>query len=237
MLKVASYNIRKCVGLDWRRDPARVAAVLAEIGADIVALQEADRRLGARRGAMPEALLRPGGLRFASPPGAGVSHGWHGNAILVSDRVAVKRVDRLALPCLEPRGALIAELEVEGRALRFVCAHLGLRRQSRDGQARAILDALEARADGADELVLGDLNEWRDRRGCIEILSHRLRPAPTRASFHTARPVARLDRIFASSGLRYRRCGVHRSALSREASDHLPIWAEIAARRGAGDAR
>ncbi|MFV0474659.1 MAG: endonuclease/exonuclease/phosphatase family protein [Pikeienuella sp.] len=234
MLKLASYNIRKCDCLDWRRDPARIAAVLAEIGADIVALQEADRRLGERRGAIPHAALAVTGLRFATPFGVGPSHGWHGNALLVSARIGVERIERLELPCLEPRGALIAEMALEGRRFRLICAHLGLRQISRAQQARAILEALEARADGAHELVLGDLNEWRDRRGCIEILSRRLRPAPTRESFHAARPVARLDRVFASADLRCRRCGVHRSALSRIASDHLPGWAEIAPRRAAG---
>jgi endonuclease/exonuclease/phosphatase family metal-dependent hydrolase len=42
MITVASYNIRKAVGLDRRRDPGRIIAILAEIDADIVALQEAD---------------------------------------------------------------------------------------------------------------------------------------------------------------------------------------------------
>ena len=51
-LKVASYNIRKAVGLDWRRRPARVLDVLNEIGADIVALQEVDRRFGSRISAL-----------------------------------------------------------------------------------------------------------------------------------------------------------------------------------------
>lgn len=232
MLKVASYNIRKCVGLDWRRDPGRIAAVLAEIGADVVAMQEADRRLGDRPGTLPAAMLAEIGLRFAELPGSGGSDGWHGNAILVSEDVEVRRARRVALPFLEPRGAVMAELLIRGRTYRVIGAHLGLRPISRVAQARALVDAFDAEADDAYELLMGDLNEWRERRGCVEILSHRLRPAPTRASFHASRPVARLDRIFASTTLRFRRCGVHRSALARVASDHLPIWAEIAPRRG-----
>lgn len=238
MVKVASYNIRKCVGLDWRRDPARVAAVLGELDADVVALQEADRRLGERRGTLETDALAATGLRFVEIPESGGSHGWHGNAMLVSDAVEVKRVERLTLPALEPRGALMADLRVHGLDCRVVGAHLGLRPITRDEQACAILDALDAAADDAYEIVMGDLNEWRERRGCAEILSQRLKPAPTRASFHASRPVARLDRIFASRGLRFRRCGVHGSPLAHAASDHLPIWAELAPRQAkAGAAR
>jgi endonuclease/exonuclease/phosphatase family metal-dependent hydrolase len=49
-LKVASYNIRKAIGLDRKRDPDRIISVLREVDADIIALQEADRRVGARLG-------------------------------------------------------------------------------------------------------------------------------------------------------------------------------------------
>lgn len=56
-LKLASWNIRKCVGLDRRRDPRRVAGVLAELDADVVVLQEADKRLGRRPAALPHHLL------------------------------------------------------------------------------------------------------------------------------------------------------------------------------------
>ena len=45
-MRIVSYNIRKAVGLDRRRDPERILAILREVDADIVVLQEADRRLG-----------------------------------------------------------------------------------------------------------------------------------------------------------------------------------------------
>lgn len=231
MFKVASYNIRKCVGLDWRRDPLRIIAVLAELDADVIALQEADRRLGARRGTLLAGALAEAGLRLAEVPGTGESHGWHGNALLISNRVELRNIAPLTLPFLEPRGALMADLSVNGCALRVVGAHLGLRPMTRIAQARAIIGALEAVEDGAGEVLMGDLNEWRAHRGCAEIFGRRLRAAPTRASFHASQPFARLDRIFASGGLRFRRCGVHRSPLALRASDHLPIWAEVAARK------
>ena len=57
MIKVASYNMRKGIGLDRRRDPGRVLSVLGELDADIVALQEADRRFGTRASAIPPHML------------------------------------------------------------------------------------------------------------------------------------------------------------------------------------
>jgi endonuclease/exonuclease/phosphatase family metal-dependent hydrolase len=83
-IKVATYNIRKAVGLDQRRDPARILSVLNEIDADIVTLQEVDRRFGARVSALPLAMLEaetpyvPVPLNFRP-----AAIGWHGNAISI----------------------------------------------------------------------------------------------------------------------------------------------------------
>jgi endonuclease/exonuclease/phosphatase family metal-dependent hydrolase len=38
--RAATYNIHKCRGMDWRVRPDRIAAVLEEMDADIIALQE-----------------------------------------------------------------------------------------------------------------------------------------------------------------------------------------------------
>jgi endonuclease/exonuclease/phosphatase family metal-dependent hydrolase len=228
-LRVATYNIRKCVGLDWRRRPDRVVDVLAEFGPTVVALQEADRRFGDRRGTLPvEQLAGAAGLRVAAPSDAGGSHGWHGNAILVSEAVDVAAVERLALPSLEPRGALLAELTLDGVPLRVIGVHFGLHANSRRAQAHAVLAELEKRADGAREIVLGDFNQWRDQGGVLDVLSARLAPTPARPSFHSTRPVAPIDRILIGPDLRLAGHGVHSSTLARLASDHLPVWADLA---------
>lgn len=229
MLRVATYNIRKCVGLDWRRRPDRVVEVLAEFAPTVVALQEADRRFGDRRGTLPvEQLAGAAGLKIAAPSDSGGSHGWHGNAMLVSDAVQVHDVERLALPSLEPRGALLAELAVDGVALRVVGVHFGLHAASRRAQAHAVLTELEKRADGAHEVVLGDFNQWRDQGGVLDVLSARLAATPAEPSFHTTRPVAPIDRILIGPDLRLAAHGVHSSTLARRASDHLPVWADLA---------
>ncbi|MFM5907664.1 MAG: endonuclease/exonuclease/phosphatase family protein, partial [Novosphingobium sp.] len=56
-IKVASYNIHKGVGLDRRCDPDRILSVLREIDADVIALQEADRRFGSRASVLPRAMI------------------------------------------------------------------------------------------------------------------------------------------------------------------------------------
>src|SRR3954463_6120892 len=110
-ITLASYNMRKAVGLDRRRDPHRVLQVLQEIDADVVALQEADKRVGGRGAAVPHELIdthgpyRPGSFRvphsrlLSRIPGGHHAErmfkidtknlGWHGNALLVKPHVGV----------------------------------------------------------------------------------------------------------------------------------------------------
>lgn len=232
MIRVATYNIRKCVGLDWRRRPDRVMRVLHELGADVVALQEADRRLGERSSTLPaEELPYHTGMRAlpfeARGAGGGIGLGWHGNAILVREGVSVLDVAALDLPSFEPRGGLVAELEVQGVALRVVAVHLGLIAADRRRQAKALIKRLDERSAGArmPAVILGDFNEWSPRGGGIAPLSERFAMAPPVPSFHASAPVAALDRILVGPGLRVESAGTHRSETARRASDHLPVWA------------
>ena len=102
-LTFASYNIHKAVGLDRRRDPERILAVLREIDADVIALQEADRRIGLRESVIPRQMLEDytpwRAVRLNHRPD---SLGWHGNALLVR------------------RGIAVAEAGIAGPAVPFV---------------------------------------------------------------------------------------------------------------------
>lgn len=228
VFRIATYNIRKCVGLDWRRRPERIIQVIAEMNADIVALQEADKRLGARHATLPVAALSDRtGLRAVTLPGESPSSGHHGNAILVRDGTEVLEVTALDLPSLEPRGALIADLKVHGQALRVAAVHLGLRPADRRRQAEAVAGALTGLAAGRPTVLLGDLNEWSAQGPAIASLSANFEASAPLRSFHTALPVAPLDRIFVGHGLRFRHVGLHRSAAALRASDHLPLFADI----------
>jgi len=227
-LRVASWNLHKCVGADGLFDPARSTAVIAEFGADVVALQEADKRFGRRTGLLDLGHLeRAAGLvplRVSDLPDG---HGWHGNALLVRPGTEA-RIRRLNLPGAEPRGAVVAELSLPGGPLRVVAAHLGLLRHSRTRQALAILEAL-TEGEQMPTLLLGDLNEWRPgARSSLRVLDPLFGPAaPAPASFPARLPVLALDRILGWPQGLVTGVMAHDSPRARIASDHLPLTARV----------
>lgn len=235
-LRVASYNIHKGVGTDRRRDLGRTAAVIAEIGADILALQEADRRFGSREGLLNLEALRHD-LGLIPVPVQGVTdtaHGWHGNMLLVRDAL-IHEVHQLKLPGLEARGALVADMEVAGRPLRVIAAHLGLLPASRRAQTQALLEKIAGMED-RPTLLMGDLNEWRAGPGSsLAQLTPRFLPAQSVRSFPARYPILALDRMMTCRLGELRDFAAHDTPLARKASDHLPIkaWLRL---QGSGQA-
>ena len=227
-LKVATYNIRKCIGTDRRRDPERVLAVLREIDADVVALQEADRRFGLRVSAIPHHMFLENS-DYVPVDFGGRAHGigWHGNALLVRKGIEVRHAQPLIIPTLEPRGAVVAELRINGSALRVLGAHLDLSGLWRRRQIRAILAHLDAVPQHIPTVIMGDFNQWSDRGALSEFAIHHHRLVKTPPSFHSRKPVARLDRIIVSHDITVDAADAHNSALAKLASDHLPLWAKI----------
>ena len=231
MIRVASYNMRKAIGTDRKRRPERTIDVLNELDADIIALQEADRRFGSRASAIPLAMLDAhSDYKAVELDIRAGSIGWHGNALLVRKEVEVLEHHLFHLPSLEPRGAVLADVEVDGALLRCVGMHLDLSGLWRRRQARAILSHLEGRPGAPSTILMGDLNEWSSRGGCLRDFAAGHEFAPCGRSFHARRPIASLDRIMVSRDLNVVDSGAHRTALSRRASDHLPIWADVSAR-------
>ena len=248
---VASYNMRKAIGTDRRRNPQRVLDVLHEIDADIVALQEADKRFGGRASAVPHELIDEHGLY--RPVSFGLRHrrtleripggaqaekliklktrniGWHGNALLVKKHIGVIDVSAIDLPTLEPRGAVMAELLVGDQPLRVIGMHLDLSGLWRRRQMRAILHAIAGRVQKMPTVLMGDTNDWRDAAGCLRDIGPNYQVALTGPSFHSRKPVACLDRIIVHTDLTIDAAGVHLSPASKRASDHLPVWARISA--------
>jgi endonuclease/exonuclease/phosphatase family metal-dependent hydrolase len=220
--------MRKAIGTDRRRRPERTLEVLRELDADVIALQEADRRFGARASAIPLHMIEEHSdykpVAFDARDG---SLGWHGNALLVRKNVDVLHKELLHLPSLEPRGAVMADICLNGEELRVVGMHLDLSGLWRRQQARSILHHLETRESAMPAVLMGDLNEWSVRGGCLRDFGHHLAFAECGRSFHVRRPVARLDRIMVTPGLGIDECGVHHSAAARKASDHYPVWAKL----------
>ena len=228
MIKVASYNMRKGVGLDRKRSPERILEVLNEIDADVVALQEADRRFGARACVISAHLLDEHSDWKAVDFGVrAASMGWHGNALLVRKAATIESGGPIHLPALEPRGAVTADVTLpSGAAVRVVGMHLDLSGLWRRRQAAAVM-AHVAQEQPRATVLMGDLNEWTAAAGCLRDFARHYQFAETGPSFHARRPVGRLDRIMVSPQLRVADCGVHASPNARKASDHLPIWAVL----------
>ena len=222
-LKFASYNIHKAVGIDGVRDPGRIISVLREVNADVIALQEADRRFGDRESVLPRAALDDTHWRAVPVARRPRSLGWHGNALLVRREIEVLESEPLDLPTLEPRGAVCALLAHRGTEFRVIGTHLDLSGLRRSDQVRAILGYCQEHPVDCPTLLMGDFNQWTARSGAIRHFGdwEVIAPGP---SFPSRRPIARFDRMAASPGWLVRRFGVHHSALAAKASDHLPIW-------------
>jgi len=225
-LTFASYNIHKGVGVDGRRDADRIITVLREVNADIIALQEADRRFGQRASVLPRAMLDDTPWRAVPVAKRPRSLGWHGNALLVRRDIECVEAHALDLPMLEPRGAVMAELVSEGRRLRIFGVHLDLSGLRRRDQINALLGQCNG-GEPCPTVIMGDFNQWGRLTGAMQAFGVAWQLIAPGASYPSQRPVALLDRIVASRHWDFCDAGVHHSAMAAQASDHLPIWAEL----------
>lgn len=218
-LKVVTWNVHGCVGVDGVESPARVARVIRELQPDVIGLQEMKEvslpDLAALTGLNAVAgVTRPEGL------------GQFGNALLTRHEVEwVKRHD-LSFKKREPRGVLDVQLRrADGEALRVLVTHFGLAGTERGRQAQLLLELVKS--PGAPLLaILGDFNEWRPFSRTLHSLDAHLGPAQGVRSFPSYLPALRLDRIWVWPRAALTSVRAERSSLWR-ASDHLPVTAQI----------
>jgi len=221
-LVVATWNIHGCVGIDRRRDPARIADALARMRADVVALQE----FAAPRGGLDELRLRLEsrlGMRAYSATTFRTERREFGNAVLSRWPIVDARCVDLSFAAREPRNAIELVLDVEGATLRVIATHLGLGAAERRAQVARLATRL-AETD-VPTILLGDFNEPR-RRGSLAGLQSCVELSATPATFPSWCPLLRLDRVFSTAPLRAI-LRVQRDRDSRLASDHLPLLADI----------
>ena len=226
-VRIATYNVHACIGADGRHDPDRIADVITELNADIVALQEftypASVALETRT---PVVLTTLDRYECALGPTRQSRTQCFGNALLTRHPIVdVHRID-LSMERREPRGALAATVDVGGAPIHVLAAHLGLRVRERRFQVRQILDYLDT-VRNTVSVVLGDFNDWLPGRSVVHVLDHRLGRPPRPASFPVFWPLVSLDRIWVHPAQALRRIFIHATPAARVASDHLPVVADI----------
>ncbi|QDG77825.1 endonuclease/exonuclease/phosphatase family protein [Labrenzia sp. PHM005] len=228
MLKIGSYNIQKSIGVDARRRPDRTLKVICELGCDVIALQEADKRFGPRKSTLDrDTILAETDYRPVPFAVGEHSLGWHGNAILVRNGIEILDYRRIELPKLEPRGAVAVDLKVEDQKIRVAAMHLSLVGHFRKKQISSLMHQLHEDLTYLPTVLIGDLNEWRDSAGSIRLFEQHYEVTTPGRSFPSPLPVGSLDRIVTSPEFTVQKAGVHKSKTARVASDHLPVWAEL----------
>lgn len=236
MPRIVTYNVHRCVGNDRRLDVGRVAAVLAALNPDIVALQELD--VGRRRtNHVDQAHEIAQRLDMACHFHAAlqVEEERYGDAILTALPERLIKSGPLPghprMPVLEPRGALWVEVEVGGRPLQVINTHLGLvpREQQRQAAHLAGPAWLEHPNCRWPAILLGDFNATATSV-VYRTLTARLQPARRLArrrqpstTFPSPLPVLRIDHLFVSPGIEVAAVFAPFDPLVRIASDHLPL--------------
>lgn len=240
-VRVMTYNVHRCRGLDRRWMPERIASVIASCEPDIVALQELDvRRI--RSGNVDQAQLIAHLLEMSVHffPAMRVMEEQYGDAILSRWPARLKKAEALpgfhGIPGFEPRGALWAEISVRGASLQVINTHLGLLRAERRKQIEALLGPeWLGHPDLADPVVFaGDLNTTPGARS-YRLLAERLTDAQralggaahNAATFPSRFPTLAIDHIFVSASVKVMRAEAVRTPLARVASDHLPLLADL----------
>jgi endonuclease/exonuclease/phosphatase family metal-dependent hydrolase len=227
LFRIATYNVHKCVGLDRRRDPGRIAAVLNELQADVIGLQEVDNRSDSTsESAQMDFLAEKSG--YKAVPGYTIKHskGSYGNALFTRRPVLEKSEIDLTFRRREPRGAIEAVLLIEDIPITVIVTHLGLTFSERRRQIACLSDVIRRKPHRL-LILLGDTNEWFPAHRGIRLLHRMLGKSPAIRSFPSRLPLFPLDRIWVKPKDALKKAWVHRSRLAARASDHLPVVGEV----------
>lgn len=235
--RVATYNIHGCIGADGRFDVGRIAAVLGEVAADVVLLQEVGDHVGRaptinQAHALAVGLGMDYALGYTMPTGP-----WgYGNVVLTRGRLVSSSRFDLSVAGREPRGCLRVEIELDdGATVTALALHLGLAWGERRRQIDQLLGPGGPVAEARGAVVLGgDFNDWppgpASRLVGRAFLDAAWPSLEFAATFPARLPILRLDRLYSNGALEVTGYRVHRSALARVASDHLPVVAAYAIR-------
>lgn len=240
LLRMMTYNVHSCIGMDGRLSPQRIARVIADYSPDIIALQELD--VGkARTGGVDQAgtIAQDLEMEYHFHPTVHLEEERYGDAVITHLPMRLVKAGMLPgldhKPQLEPRGAIWVVIEVEGKEVQFINTHLGLLPSERRKQAAALLgsDWLQHPECRGPVILAGDFNALPGSTVCrhfarrlsdaqIALVNHR----PRRTLFGRY-PVARIDHIFVEPTIEIDYIEVPQTTLARTASDHLPLIVDV----------
>jgi len=230
-LRIATYNIHRSRGLDGRTRPERIAAVLSDIDADIVALQEVIGA-GPRGGSHVEAIGAALGMGWVMAP-ARLLRGHHfGNAVLSRFPITHHLGHDLSWKACEARRLQRVDVTVNGASVHIYNVHLGTAILERRHQAQRLASIVSDRHVVGPKLVLGDFNEWM-KGLATTLLSTRLRSVdlkdflPRRRTYPGVFPLLHLDHIYYAGRVEITAVELPRTRLALVASDHLPLVADV----------
>ncbi|KLK92577.1 endonuclease [Microvirga vignae] len=241
--RILTYNVHRWLGTDRKISPTRIAEVIAACEADIVALQEV--RVGrAQTGEIDQAATVADtlGMDLHFQPTIRILGEQYGIAVLTKHPAYLVKSGRLPTqstkPSFEKRSALWVCTEIDGHKVNVINAHLSLRSGERRAQASALVgpDWMGHPECADPAILLGDFNAPPYSRS-YRMIANRLRdaqlsnshgePQPT---FHTRAPVLRLDHVFVTRSVEVMNAAPVRNTLTRVASDHFPLLAELRVR-------
>src|SRR5262245_44425921 len=158
-IRIVTYNVHRCRGMDRLTRPERTAAVLRAIGADIVALQEVVGS-GPRGGSHAEELGAALGMGWVMASARALRGHQFGNVVLSRFPISNHVEHDLSWKTCEPRCMQRVDVNIEGLTLHVYNVHLGTALLERRHQARRIATIVSDRHVAGPKLLLGDFNEW-----------------------------------------------------------------------------
>jgi endonuclease/exonuclease/phosphatase family metal-dependent hydrolase len=231
-VKIVTYNVHKCRGMDGRTHVRRVANVLGRIDADIVALQEVFASEQGRQSQV-EIIAAELGMEAAFGRTRYLDGRPYGNAIL--SRWPILSWSRMHLPWTrrEQRGCLRANIDTPLGVIHTFNIHLGTSFFERRHQIRAFLKEEYLHSDlSGPRLLVGDFNEWvsglttKTLQQKFESLNMQLH-IRRKKSYPGLLPFLHLDHIYFERPLHIEMAELVRNRETLLASDHLPLVARF----------
>lgn len=244
VIRVMTYNIHSCVDINRNINYEKIAGIIAELHADIVALQEVDAPMPLRPNRNQAGILADKlSLDYIFFPTENT--GLHAFGLAILSRFAFIGSHHNLLPNLYPRlnsrkrGAVRASLQTPAGPLHIINVHLSLFKLERYIQLKTLLgrDWMSAIPTDDPLIICGDLNAgpfsktYRTlARYLTDVQKEAGHPGPTvsQPTFHSKSPLFRIDHIFVSRHFRTLNVEVWRTADTQTASDHLPLIVDLA---------